>query len=441
MNPESSPFRPGQPAPIEFFIGRRAEIERVRGMVRASTQGRVSIGFVSGERGIGKSSLARFVRHLVEQNDDAVGCHVFLGGVQDLGQMLRRTFERLLNESTDKPWHQKLRDFFGDRVRKVGLFGLTLELNLQERDLAAIKHGFVSSVRRLLDNLAEHKRSLFLILDDINGLAGSDEFANWLKSTVDEIATSDAQARLCILVVGLEARRQELVGRQPSLARVLDPIDIAPWSDDEVLDFYHGAFREGNAEISAASVRTLTLYTGGLPVLAHELGEYQLERKRFAVDYYLDRGSSLRGWLRRSGLSVLISLAAACRWLRFWSSSRRALVPPIGSSSARQPRSRRPCSTLFRPGRVVTSGATPMRAADAQRSRTYWPRAWRERSSWAPLCGPAIPGVPADSAAPRPAGQGDRSEHGTCCLDLSVLRAPRPWHRARLGRGPRPAAH
>ena len=41
------------------------------------------------------------------------------------------------------------------------------------------------------------------------------------------------------------------------------------------------------------------------------LFEYRLERKRFAVDYYLDRGSSLRRWLRRSGLSVLISLAAA----------------------------------------------------------------------------------------------------------------------------------
>lgn len=130
---------------------------------------------------------------------------------------------------------------FGDRVRKVGLFGLTLELNFQERDLAAIKHGFVASVRRLLESLAEHKRSLFLILDDINGLAGSDEFANWLKSTVDEIARSDAETRLCMLVVGLEARRQELVSRQPSLARVLDPIDITPWSDEEVLAFYHGA--------------------------------------------------------------------------------------------------------------------------------------------------------------------------------------------------------
>ena len=41
------------------------------------------------------------------------------------------------------------------------------------------------------------------------------------------------------------------------------------------------------------------------------LFEYRLERKRFLVDYYLDRGSSLRRRLRRSGLSMLISLAAA----------------------------------------------------------------------------------------------------------------------------------
>lgn len=273
MIPESSPFNPGQPVPVEFFVGRRAEIERVRGMVRASAQGRVRVGFVSGERGIGKSSLARFARRLVEQDDGAVGCHVLLGGVQDLGQMLRRTFERLLNDSTDKPWSRKLREFFGDRVRKVGLFGVTLELQLAEPDLAAVKHGFASSVRRLLAEVADRKRSLFLILDDINGLAGSDEFAHWLKSTVDEIAVSDAPTRLCILVVGLEARRQELVRRQPSLARILDPIDVAPWSDAEVRDFYLGAFRAGNAEIGEDSVRMLTLHTGGLPVLAHELGD------------------------------------------------------------------------------------------------------------------------------------------------------------------------
>ena len=273
MNPESSPFRPGQPIPTEFFVGRSVEIERLRGMVRGSTRGRLGIGFVSGERGIGKSSLAAFVRHLVELDNDAVGCHVFLGGVQDLREMLRRTFDRLLNESIDKPWHQQLRDFFGNRVRKAGFFGVTLELNLRDSDLSTMARDFVPSVRRLLETLKQHKNSLFLILDDINGLASSGDFANWFKSSVDEIATSQQEMRLCILVVGLEERRQELVAGQPSLARVFDLIDIAPWSDDEVLEFYRNSFHLGKAEISEKSLKALVLYTGGLPVLAHELGD------------------------------------------------------------------------------------------------------------------------------------------------------------------------
>ena len=273
MTPESSPFSPGQPVPIEFFVGRLPEIERLRGMVDASTRGRFRIGFVSGERGIGKSSLAAFARRLVERDFGVAACHVFLGGVQDHREMLRRTFDRLLNESIDKPWHRQLMDLFGDRVSKVGLFGVTLELNLDEGDMLAVERDFPASMRRLLQSLGEHRKSLFLILDDINGLAGSEGFANWLKSTVDEIATSEGEMRLCILVVGLEERRRELVERQPSLARVFELIDIAPWSDDEVRQFYSESFGAGGAEVSKEGLELLLPFTGGLPVLAHEIGD------------------------------------------------------------------------------------------------------------------------------------------------------------------------
>ncbi len=215
--------------PFEFFVGRSAEVERLIGMVAGSTRGRFGIGFVSGERGIGKSSLAAFALRLVEREYNAMGCHVFLGGVQDLGEMLRRTFDRLLKESIDKPWHKQVRDFFGNYVRQVGLFGISLELNLADRDLSAMEHHFVPSIRRLLDEIREHRKSFFLILDDINGLASSSDFANWLKSTVDEIATAREETRLFILVVGLEQRRHELVAGQPSLGRVFELFDIAPW--------------------------------------------------------------------------------------------------------------------------------------------------------------------------------------------------------------------
>ena len=57
----------------------------------------------------------------------------------------------------------------------------------------------------------------------------------------------------------------------------------------------------------------LALASPGLAYLAifYGLLEYRLERKRFAVDYYLDRRSSLRRWLRGSWLPVLTSMVAA----------------------------------------------------------------------------------------------------------------------------------
>ncbi len=89
MSPESSPFTPGQPVPIEFFVGRVKEIEQLRSLVRAAVNGKFKIGFVTGERGIGKTSLVSFVRHLSEREDKVAGAHVFLGGAQDVPDIQR----------------------------------------------------------------------------------------------------------------------------------------------------------------------------------------------------------------------------------------------------------------------------------------------------------------------------------------------------------------
>ena len=271
MTPESSPFRPGQPVPAELFVGRLDAIERLRGLVRAADRGVFKIGFITGERGIGKSSLASFVRRLCERDGDVTGCHVYLGGVRDLHEMAGRIFDRLLKDSIDRPWHRQVLEFFGDRVRKIGLFGVSVELALSDSDLRTIAGNFTRSVRELLQRM-NPRTSLLLILDDMNGLAGSVDFAHWLKSIVDEVATSEPM-RLCILLVGLEERRQDLIGNQPSLARIFDPIDIGPWRNAEVGQFYRKSFDERNAMVSAADLNLMVHHTGGLPVLAHEIGD------------------------------------------------------------------------------------------------------------------------------------------------------------------------
>lgn len=271
MSPETSPFRPGQPVPVEFFVGRGEEIEQLRRMVRASQRGVFKIGFAAGERGIGKSSLAMFARRLVEP-EGVLGCHVFLGGARHLDEMVRQTFDRFLKEGASQPWRHAVRKFFGDHVQEVGLFGVTLKLDIQDRDLAVLRHDFVPAMKRLLEQVGKHKRSIFLILDDIGGLSSSNEFANWLKSAVDEITTSQHSPNLCILIVGLEGQYYKLVDQQPSLAQVFELIQITPWSDEEVASFYRNSFQSAGAETTAEGLRSLVSFTGGLPVLAHEIG-------------------------------------------------------------------------------------------------------------------------------------------------------------------------
>ena len=292
MDPGLSPFQPGQLAPVERFVGRRHEIERLYQMARASTQGRLTVGFIAGERGIGKSSLASFVRSLCEREGEGAmaGCHVFLGGTRNLNEMMRKIFDKLLKESIDKPWYKKATEFFGNRIRSVGLFGVNVELDLQEQDLSTLANDFGPSIREFIQQTG--KQGLLLILDDINGLAGSAQVANWLKSTVDELSIAQPDIRLCILMVGLEERRQALIQQQQSLARIFSPFNIDAWSREETSEFYKKTFDSAGAQISTKHLELLVDYTGGLPVFAHELGDSVW---RMARTLEIDEGAVIRG--------------------------------------------------------------------------------------------------------------------------------------------------
>lgn len=258
---------------MELFIGRQAEVERLRKKVARSASGRLEVGFLVGERGIGKSSLASVLRVLAEREDQVLGLHTFLGGVSTMEEMARRVFDRLLKDSIEKPWHKKVRELLGNHVREVGLFGISVEFGASPKDLRRMVHDFVPGVRNLINRLKGEKTGILLVLDDINGLASSPEFANWLKSLVDEIATSHEPCPLCLLLVGVEERRQELVRSQPSFARVFDLAEIMPWSEEETRTFYRNAFSKVGMECDEVAVTHLAVGAGGLPVLAHEIGD------------------------------------------------------------------------------------------------------------------------------------------------------------------------
>ncbi len=295
MPKEYSPFTPGVPVPVDFFVGRAQEVRSIADKAKAASEGRIERIFVYGDRGIGKSSLCHIGRVIAEKDSGVFGVHVFLGGVNSLQEMVRRIFEKILRDSIDRPWYQKIKSFLGEHVREVGLFGVTVEFSADAKDLNPLVNHFASSMRRLIQQLGNGKKGIVLVLDDINGMACSEEFANWLKSLVDEVATSDLPLPVLLVLVGLPERRMQLFKCQPSLARVFDPIEIQKLSREETAEFFKQSFLKVGVEIDPQALNTLCKFSGGYPVLAHEIGDAVFKVDK---DDRIDDQDALQGVLR-----------------------------------------------------------------------------------------------------------------------------------------------
>jgi hypothetical protein len=272
-NDTTSPFTPGVPVPVDFFIGRIDELRKLHSKAQATSNGKLQVAFLAGERGIGKTSLASYLRILSTRQDKLLAVHVFLGGAHSLEDMARKVFDGLIKIAVDAPWFSKIQDLFANRIKKVDLFGVSIEFNANTHELTQLVHRFGPALASLLDRLKSEKTGILLILDDINGLSTSAEFANWLKSLVDGIATSDTPVPLFLLLVGLEDKRQDLIHLQPSLARVFDLVRIDAWTLEETEKFFSDAFATVGMTADPGALRQMATYSGGLPVIAHEIGD------------------------------------------------------------------------------------------------------------------------------------------------------------------------
>jgi hypothetical protein len=293
MSKEYSPFTPGVPAPLEFFVGRTEEIQRIiAGARKAIALKTLERLFVFGERGIGKSSICKFALPVVERDAGMLGLHVYLGGVDTLEEMARRIFDRLLRESVDKPWFEKIKQFLGNHIRQLDIFGLTVEFSASKQELARAVSDFIATLKNLLSKLTPEKKGILLILDDFNGLATSERFANWLKSFVDEMATAPNPIPIVFILVGLAERRQQLIARQPSLDRVFDLIEIKRFSDKETREFYQKALGRVNVTIVEEALQLLSRFSGGFPVFMHEVGDAVFKVDK---DNHIDSDDTLEG--------------------------------------------------------------------------------------------------------------------------------------------------
>jgi len=272
-----SPFYPDQPVPVEFFTGRGEQIEHIlqRGVGQVAAGKPVTM-FVEGEYGIGKSSIAAFTQRQAEMAYGLHGIYATLGTATDLQGVAEQILAATVRSGAFQPQRgERIRNWLAKFIGEQHFFGFSLNLAALKQDAPNLRLvgnllEFLAQMIARLKDTGTH--GVFLILDEINGIADDPSFAHFLKGLVDTNALSREPVPLLLMLCGVEERRWELVRRHEPVGRIFDIVTIPPMTDEEMRDFYAASFESVGMTVRKEAMAILTRYAAGFPKIMQVIG-------------------------------------------------------------------------------------------------------------------------------------------------------------------------
>jgi len=271
-----SPFYPGQPVPVELFVGRKEQIDRVlgRGAAQAAAGKPVSF-FIQGEYGIGKSSIAGFLQAVAEKQYGLHPIYVPLGPADTIDDVAAGVLEATLRSGAFEPTRsERIRNWLSKYIGEQSLFGFTVHAENLRKDAPSIAAGMLPFLAEVHARLRDTGVSgLFVVLDEINGMAGNPRFAHFIKGLVDTNAMSRKPVPLLLALCGVEERRREMIAHHQPIDRIFDVVEIEPMSAAEMREFFSKAFSSVGISLSDEALDTMCQYSAGFPKIMHLVGD------------------------------------------------------------------------------------------------------------------------------------------------------------------------
>ena len=278
---KKSPFYPDKPVPVELFVGRESELNRVveRGMGQVK-QGKSVSFFVRGDYGIGKSSLARFLAWKAETQHGLFPVYAQLAGCKSLNDIAVAVLQAVIDTELYNPklWKEHLGEFLGNFIGEVEIpgFGYNFEKLRRQAPNLVSHHGLLHFLRSIYTKIKSgESNGIFLILDEIHGVASQSEFAQFLKGLWDTNAMQgkDSHVPLLLMLCGEEHRRRALIESHEPVGSIFDVIDVNPLSAEESKVFFKRAFDYAFMQYRPEAIDRMAGWSSGYPKIMHLIGD------------------------------------------------------------------------------------------------------------------------------------------------------------------------
>ena len=270
-----SPFQPGIPVSPDRFRGRQKTIEKILRYVGPAIKGQTQHFFLTGNRRMGKTSVTDFVKDFVDYKKGMIGVYVSNKGNNSIEILTKEIIEGLINELPPESRIKKIKKWFGKHIQSIEIKGTTINFEVDNHLLRNFKNYFPDHILEIYGDFPESKQNgILIIIDDINGLSKSREFADWYKKLADTLAVSNHyNLPVYFLLAGYPERFNALVVHEESFGSIFHFDFIDCLTDEEVIDFFEDTFSQIDMEISPEALEIMVTFSSGLPLMMQQIGE------------------------------------------------------------------------------------------------------------------------------------------------------------------------
>jgi len=320
-----NPFRPNSPVNPGMFVGRIREVLRLDSHLVQTRAGQPTNFLITGERGIGKSSLMLYIMSVAQGtipiDDDTLH---FLVAFTDIDKhttqdALVRKIELAIRQQLDKadPTRQLLGKAW-DFIKRLEAAGVRLHPESEDKPddllLEEFAYALADTVNRVCSSEPSSRMpptkydGLLILLDEADNASPHLDLGSFLKLTLERVQRHGC-TRLIVGISGLPELRELLIESHPSSLRLFDEISLERLTPDEVVEVVDRCLSQANTvnqektTMTDEAKQSLAAYSEGYPHFAQQFGF-----SAFAADTdgMIDDDDVLWGGFRKGGALELI---------------------------------------------------------------------------------------------------------------------------------------
>jgi Cdc6-like AAA superfamily ATPase len=285
-----NPFNPNGVVPPSLFAGRSTQVNKILRKLELVKTGTPSSFIFVGDRGIGKTALAKLTRSVATSNDESLYGLNFLSSYYSVarGQTIQDVLQASLNELTEKmssgvisKIQKRLGKLFSNGKFSIGAFGASLELSGGEPTAqATVRDQSISILSNIITALHEdeddRKDGVLIVIDELNNLAEIQECAQLIRGIVTTLDIKDL-GFISFILIGYKDTEQKFFEGDESARRNIDEVLLNPMPEEEAYEILCKGFRLAEVEWNESEVKDAIKKTAGYPYAVQLLGHNAYE--------------------------------------------------------------------------------------------------------------------------------------------------------------------